>query len=124
VTFGWMSLSLSPSAADDLACVRQQLEQGGLAEAMGFDYLMIPAMAEMEDVDIRRVVTHGQKAAAYMADGHARVSHRPGIGLAQTIGSASLAAGLRDAYMAGSPVIALTGGVDAASRYKHVSATR
>jgi acetolactate synthase-1/2/3 large subunit len=82
--------------------------------------IMIPAMAEMEDMDIRRVVTHGEKAAAYMADGYARASRRPGLCLAQTIGSANLAAGLRDAYMACSPVIALTGGVDAASRYKHV----
>src|SRR3989442_13689486 len=82
--------------------------------------IMLPAMAEMEDMGIRRVVTHGEKAAAYMADGYARASHRPGICLAQTIGSANLAAGLRDAYMACAPVIALTGGVDAASRYKHV----
>jgi len=35
--FGWMTLSQSPSAADDLACVHRQLEQGVLAEAMGFD---------------------------------------------------------------------------------------
>src|SRR3989442_9914417 len=55
-----------------------------------------------------------------MADAYARASRRPGICLAQTIGSANLAAGLRDAYMACSPVIALTGGVDAGSRYKHV----
>jgi acetolactate synthase-1/2/3 large subunit len=82
--------------------------------------IMIPAMAEMEDMDIRRVVTHGEKAAAYMADGYARASHHPGICLAQTIGSANLAAGLRDAYMACSPVVALTGGVDAGSRYKHL----
>ena len=82
--------------------------------------IMLPAMAEMEDMGIRRVVTHGEKAAAYMADGYARASRRPGLCLAQTIGSANLAAGLRDAYMACSPVIALTGGVDAASRYKHV----
>src|SRR2546425_7972422 len=39
--FGWMTLSLSPSAADDLACVHQQLEQGVLAEATGFDYLWL-----------------------------------------------------------------------------------
>src|SRR2546427_244581 len=39
--FGWMTLSLSPSAADDLACVHQQLEQGVLAETMGFDYLWL-----------------------------------------------------------------------------------
>jgi len=82
--------------------------------------IMLPAMAEMEDMNIRRVVTHGEKAAAYMADGYARASRRPGICLAQTIGSANLAAGLRDAYMACAPVIALTGGVDAGSRYKHV----
>jgi acetolactate synthase-1/2/3 large subunit len=82
--------------------------------------IMLPAMAEMEDMGIRRVVTHGEKAAAYMADGYARAARRPGLCLAQTIGSANLAAGLRDAYMAGSPVIALTGGNDAMSRYKHV----
>jgi acetolactate synthase-1/2/3 large subunit len=82
--------------------------------------IMIPAMAEMEDMGVRRVVAHGEKAAAYMADGYARASRRVGFCLAQTIGSANLAAGLRDAYMACSPVIALTGGVDAASRYKHV----
>jgi alkanesulfonate monooxygenase SsuD/methylene tetrahydromethanopterin reductase-like flavin-dependent oxidoreductase (luciferase family) len=39
--FGWMTLSLSPSAADDLACVHQQLEQGVMAEAVGFDYLWL-----------------------------------------------------------------------------------
>src|SRR5438105_6765204 len=82
--------------------------------------LMLPAMAEMEDMGIRRVVTHGEKAAAYMADGYAGASHGPGVCLAQTIGAANLAAGLRDAYMACSPVIALTGGNDAMSRYKHV----
>lgn len=27
---------------------------------------MLPATAEMEDMDIRRVTTHGEKAAAYM----------------------------------------------------------
>ena len=92
----------------------------GLTHVFFVPTIMLPAMAEMEDMGIRRVVTHGEKAAAYMADGYARVSRRPGICLAQTIGSANLAAGLRDAYMACSPVIALTGGVTAASRYKHV----
>src|SRR5213594_5018648 len=92
----------------------------GISHVFFVPTIMLPAMAEMEDLDIRRVVTHGEKAAAYMADGYARAAHRPGLCLAQTIGSANLAAGLRDAYMACSPVIALTGGVDAGSRYKHV----
>ena len=82
--------------------------------------MLLPAMAEMEDMNIRRVVTHGEKAAAYMADGYARASRRPGICMAQNVGAANLAAGLRDAYMACSPVIAITGGPDSESRYRHL----
>ena len=36
------------------------------------------AMQEMDKVGVKRVVTHGEKAAAYMADGYARACHRPG----------------------------------------------
>jgi acetolactate synthase-1/2/3 large subunit len=68
------------------------------------------ALAEMDEMPIKRVLTHGEKAAAYMADGYARASGRPGICAAQAVGAANLAAGLRDAYMGHSPVIALTGG--------------
>lgn len=68
------------------------------------------ALAEMDDMPIKRVLTHGEKAAAYMADGYARASGRPGICAAQAVGAANLAAGLRDAFMGHSPVIALTGG--------------
>jgi alkanesulfonate monooxygenase SsuD/methylene tetrahydromethanopterin reductase-like flavin-dependent oxidoreductase (luciferase family) len=39
--FGWMTLSLSPSSDEDLVSVDQQLEQGLLAEAVGFDYLWL-----------------------------------------------------------------------------------
>jgi acetolactate synthase-1/2/3 large subunit len=82
--------------------------------------MLLPALAEMEDMNIRRVMTHGEKAAAYMADGYARASHRPGICMAQNVGAANLAAGLRDAYMACSPVIAITGGPDSESRYRYL----
>lgn len=68
------------------------------------------ALAAMDDMPIKRVLTHGEKAAAYMADGYARASGRPGVCAAQAIGAANLAAGLRDPFMAHSPVIALTGG--------------
>jgi acetolactate synthase-1/2/3 large subunit len=98
----------------------EAMRASGVTHVFFVPTIMLPAMAEMEDMNIRRVVTHGEKAAAYMADGYARASHRPGICLAQTVGSANLAAGLRDAYLASSPVIALTGGVTAASRYRHV----
>lgn len=62
------------------------------------------------ETNISRIVTHGEKAAAYMADGYARATGKPGICMAQNIGAANLAAGLRDAYLGCSPVIALTGG--------------
>src|SRR5213594_1415934 len=98
----------------------EAVQAHGITHVFFVPTIMIPAMAEREDMNIRRVVTHGEKAAAYMADAYARASHGPGLCLAQTIGSANLAAGLRDAYLACSPVLALTGGVDASSRYKHV----
>jgi acetolactate synthase-1/2/3 large subunit len=80
---------------------------------------MLKAFAEMEDMPIGRVMVHGEKAAAYMADGYARASGKPGVCMAQMIGASNLAAGLRDAHMAGAPVIAITGGPTPQSRYRH-----
>jgi len=77
------------------------------------------AMSLMDGAGIKRVITHGEKAAAYMADGYARASHKPGIALCQDIGTTNLAAGLRDPYMACSPVIAITGGQADQPRYRH-----
>jgi acetolactate synthase I/II/III large subunit len=77
------------------------------------------AMNEMESVGVKKVITHGEKAAAYMADGYARASHRPGICLCQDIGTTNLAAGLRDAFMGSSPVIAISGGQGDVPRYRH-----
>ena len=67
------------------------------------------AMLEMEKLGIKRILTHGEKAAAYMADGYARASHKPGVCAAQNVGAANLAAGLQDPFLAGSPVLAITG---------------
>ena len=67
------------------------------------------AMVEMERVGIERVIAHGEKAAAYMADGYARAAGRPGVCMAQSVGAVNLAAGLQDAFLGLSPVIAITG---------------
>src|SRR5215213_2946272 len=80
---------------------------------------MLKAFAEMEDMPIARVMVHGEKAAAYMADGYARASGKPGVCMAQMIGASNLAAGLRDAHMAGAPIVAITGGPTPQSRYRH-----
>ena len=87
---------------------------------------MVPAVlrrtfVEMERrTKIARVHTHGEKSAAYMADGYARASGKPGICMAQVIGALNLAAGLRDAYLAHSPVIAFTGGRDPKTKFRKV----
>src|ERR671925_1328905 len=98
----------------------EAMQSYGITHVFFVPTIMLPALAEMEDMNIRRVMTHGEKAAAYMADGYARASHRPGICMAQNVGAANLAAGLRDAYMACSPVIAITGGPDSESRYRYL----
>src|SRR5215471_13284516 len=77
------------------------------------------ALEEMGKLGVKTVVCHGEKAAAYMADGYARATHQPGICLCQDIGTTNLAAGLRDARMSGSPVIAITGGQNDEPRYRH-----
>src|SRR6187397_460474 len=87
---------------------------------------MVPAVlrrtfAEMERrTKIARIHCHGEKSAAYMADGYARASGKPGVCMAQVIGALNLAAGLRDAYLAHSPVIAMTGGRDPKTKFRKV----
>ncbi len=98
----------------------QAMQAYGVTHIFFVPTMLLPALAEMEDMNIRRVMTHGEKAAAYMADGYARATRRPGICMAQNVGAANLAAGLRDAYMACSPVIAITGGPDSESRYRYL----
>ena len=97
-----------------------EMMQGyGVSHIFFVPAFMLKAFAEMEDMPIARVMVHGEKAAAYMADGYARASGKPGVCMAQMIGASNLAAGLRDAHMAGAPVIAITGGPTPVSRYKH-----
>lgn len=81
--------------------------------------LAVRALAEMEELGVRRVVAHSEKGAAYMADGFARASGRPGVCFSQHIGASNLASGLRDAYLAGSPVIAFCGGPEPGTRFRH-----
>lgn len=77
------------------------------------------ALVEMEVLGIERILAHSEKAAAYMADGYARVSRRPGICMAQSVGAANLASGLQDPYLGLSPVIAITGFKPRVAQYRN-----
>ncbi len=85
---------------------------------------MVPAILRRTMLEIERrtkikvIRTHGEKSAVYMADGYARASGRPGVCGAQIIGALNIAAGLRDAWLAHSPVIAFTGGRDPKTKFK------
>lgn len=88
----------------------QALDAYGVTAVFLVPTVLSRTLVEMERTPIRRIVTHGEKSAAYMADGYARATSRPGICMAQNVGAANLAAGLRDPFLGCSPVIAMTGG--------------
>ena len=81
----------------------------GITHVFFVEAILRKTLVEMETLGIRRILTHSEKAAAYMADGYARVTKRPGICMAQSVGAANLASGLQDPYLGSSPVIAFTG---------------
>ena len=89
--------------------IAEMLQGYGVTHVFFVDSILRKTMVELEELGIRRVLTHSEKAAAYMADGYARVSRRPALCMAQSVGSANLAAGLQDAFLGRSPVIALSG---------------
>src|SRR3981189_143893 len=71
--------------------------------------VMPRTLLQLTDLGVKPVLAHSEKAAAYMADGYARVARRPGVCMAQSVGAANLASGLQDAWLGRTPVIALTG---------------
>jgi acetolactate synthase-1/2/3 large subunit len=91
----------------------------GIDHVFFMPYIAPRALMEMEKLGIKRIQTHGEKAAAYMADAYARVKRSPGLCMAQSVGAVNLAAGLQDAYLACSPVIALTGRESQINQQRH-----
>src|SRR5262252_6421393 len=102
-------------------CLADMLKGYGVTHVFHVPAVLRTTFAEMERrTDIKRLHVHGEKAAAYMADGYARTSGKPGICMAQVIGALNLAAGLRDAFLAHSPVIAFTGGREPRTKFRKV----
>src|SRR6187397_1141318 len=90
---------------------------------------MVPAVlrrtfAEMERrTSISRIHCHGEKAAAYMADGYARASGKPGVCMAQVVGGRNPKTKFRKVYQeiddvpAFEPVTKWNATVDAVERF-------
>ncbi len=98
----------------------ETLKGYGVTTIFWMPAVLKPGLMEIERVGgIKRVLAHSEKSAAYMADGYARASRRPGIVMCQSVGAANLAAGLQDAWLAHSPVIAITGRQLTSVRYRN-----
>ncbi len=110
---------MSPrTGAETLAVM---LSEYGVTHVFQVPAVLRRTMVEIERLTgIKRIRPHGEKPAAYMADGYARASRRPGVCMAQVVGALNLCAGLRDAALAHSPVIALTGGREPTTKFRRV----
>src|SRR3954468_13497444 len=56
--------------------VAEMMRGYGISHVFFVPTILTPALAAMGELGITRVTTHGEKAAAYMADGYARASHK------------------------------------------------
>jgi acetolactate synthase I/II/III large subunit len=87
----------------------QALAGTGMTHVFFVESVLRRTLLALGDLGVTHVLAHSEKAAAYMADGYARIKRRPGVCMAQSVGAANLASGLQDAWLGRSPVIALTG---------------
>jgi acetolactate synthase-1/2/3 large subunit len=101
-----MTEAASMNGAEWLA---QALAGTGMSHVFFVESVMRRTLLQLSDLGVKPVLAHSEKAAAYMADGYARVARRPGVCMAQSVGAANLASGLQDAWLGRTPVIALTG---------------
>src|SRR5438445_572930 len=101
-----MSETAAMNGAEWLA---RALAGTGLSHVFFVESTLRRTLLHLSDLGVRPILAHAEKAAAYMADGYARVAGRPGVCMAQSVGAANLAAGLQDAWLGRSPVLAFTG---------------
>ena len=101
-----MSEHGSISGAEWLA---RALAGAGTTHVFFVESVLRRTLLQLADLGVTPVLAHSEKAAAYMADGYARVAGRPGVCMAQAVGAANLASGLQDPFLGRSPVVALTG---------------
>ena len=97
----------------------RSLAANGTTHVFFIDAVLRRTLIELGTLGVQRVLGHSEKAVAYMADGYARIAGRPGVCFAQSVGAANLASGLQDAYLARSPVIAMTGRKPPSMQYRN-----
>jgi len=89
--------------------IAEILKGYGVTHVFYVEAILRRTLVEMEKLGITRILTHSEKAAAYMADGYARASNRPSLCMSQSVGAANLSAGLQDGFLGHVPILAFTG---------------
>ncbi|SBW08467.1 putative acetolactate synthase large subunit [uncultured delta proteobacterium] len=112
--------SISPKLQKGKMYMADMFAGYGVTHAFFVEAVLRHTLVAMEKRGIKRVMAHSEKTAGYMADGYARAARRPGLCMAQSVGAANLASGLQDAFLAHSPVVAITGRKP--SSYQHRNA--
>lgn len=96
------------------------IKQAGLTHVFLVPTHLFASLVDLDGTGIRRIMTHGEKAAAYMADGYAKASYRPGLVITQGgPGGTNLVAGLAEPWMSRTPVIAITRAQHYQTTYRH-----
>lgn len=111
-----------PGPREDMTGSRfmaRTLAEYGIDHVFFVESTLRHTLNELEILGVKRIGARSEKGAAYMADGYARARKGPAICMAQSVGAANLAAGLQDAFLGQSPVIALTGRKTAAFQYRN-----
>ncbi|MFA5028306.1 MAG: thiamine pyrophosphate-binding protein, partial [Candidatus Methylomirabilota bacterium] len=99
--------------------IAESLQSYGVTHVFFMEAILRKSLMEMDSLGIARVLTHSEKAAAYMADGYARAGRKPGVCMAQSVGAANLASGLQEPFLGHAPVVALTGRAALAGEHRH-----
>src|SRR5437879_12477053 len=58
----------------------------GMSHVFFVESVMRRTLLHLGDLGVKPILAHSEKAAAYMADAYARVSGRPGVCMAQSVG--------------------------------------
>src|SRR5438046_10295105 len=101
-----MAETTAMSGAEWLA---RALAQTGMSHVFFVESVMRRTLLQLSDLGVKPVLAHSEKAAAYMADGYARVMGRRGVCMAQSVGAANLASGLQAAWLGRRPAVRLSG---------------
>lgn len=89
--------------------IANMIKEYGVSHIFHMEAIFRLVLQDLEDSGIKPIMAHTENAAGYMADGYARATGKIGICMAQSVGAGNLAGGITDAYLACSPVVAITG---------------